>query len=187
MGIRRRLLRSGLTAVGLSAFLFMHGTPSGASACIGGIAFDWAVAHQHGGIVQAVVESRLVRVDFSEDLVITDAKVVRDDPPLSLSVNTAAGLPCDQVADKGETIMLIYDVRGDSIRVPLYYVVEGRDALSAAVIAHGLRTAAPSTDALPPTDREHALDWLSLVILACAGTIGLALAARRTRGPGPAS
>jgi hypothetical protein len=185
MRLPRRLARGLLAALLLSGFLLVHGTPSGASACTGGIAFDWAVAHEHGGIVKAVVESRVLRADFSEDLVVTNPKVLRGDPPLRLAVNSAAGLPCDQVADRGETVLLIYDVRGVTGGVPLYYVIDGPDALNAAVTAHGLRPTAPPTDALPPADRRPAgtPDSLLLGILACVGAIAFAFAARWTGQP----
>lgn len=185
MKVLSRPLRSVTAAVAVCAFLFIQSPTSGVSACSGGIAFDWAVAHQHGGIVQGIVESKIVRADFSEDLVITNAVALRGDPPLGARVNAAAGLPCDQVADDGETILLIYDIRGEPIRVPLYYVVDGPDALSAEVVAHGLGPTAPPTDALPSPDRDQtgSLNWILVVTLLWAGAIGLVAAARRTSEP----
>lgn len=174
-----------LVSVG-SISLVTFAAPTGAMACTGGIAFEEAVAHERGGIVRGIVESRLLRADFSEDVVISDAAVVRGDPPLDHSVNAAAGLPCEQVADTGETIMLIYDVRGQPVHVPLYYVVEGQDALSAAVVASALATT-PQTDTDPATagDPKGSFDWTSLATLASVGAAGFALAARRARRSRP--
>ena len=155
-----------------------------ATACTGGVAFDWAVAHQHGGIVLAVVESKYPLGNFTYDLVVTDAKVVRGDPTLPFKVNAAAGLPCDQVADAGETVLILYDIRGrqPAIAVPTFYVVSGPDALSATVLRDGLRPTAPSTDTVPSrTGLQTApFDWISFAILASATGIGLALGMRRT-------
>jgi hypothetical protein len=144
MSSTKRWGRRMSAAIALSVFLSVLGTAS-ASACSGGIAFDWAVAHQHGGIARAVVESRVVLPDFSEELVLSDPQPVRGDPPLRPDVIATAGAPCDQSADVGETILLIYDVHGLLTRLPLYYVVRGPDALSSSELQAGLALA-PATD-----------------------------------------
>ena len=178
--------RSALTvAVAASGAILLNvAAPTVATACSGGIAFDWAVAHQQGGIVQAVVESKFLLEDFTYDIVVTDAEVVRGNPTLPFKVNAAAGLPCDQSADVGETILLLYDIRGAEppITIPNFYVITGPDALTAAVRRDGLRTTAPPTDTDSSTasDQRPAVDWLPFPVFAAAAAIGAGLAVRRT-------
>lgn len=185
---RRGRVGLALVAVAVGGLLSSIATPTGASACSGGIAFDWAVAHQRGGIVQAVVESKYPIQVGIDDIVVTDAKVVRGDPTLPFKVTAVAGLPCDQVADAGETIVILYDIRGAEPPViyPTYYVVSGPDALSAAVVRDVLGPMAPPTDAEPSTGpRAPLVDWTSLTVLLSAAAVGAAAARRRTGQGGP--
>jgi hypothetical protein len=178
-------------AVAFCTSVVTYANPTGASACTGGIAFDWAVAHQHGGIIQAVVESKYRLQDFTDDIVVTDAKVVRGDPALPFRISAAAGLPCEQVADAGETILILYDIRGGKppITIATYYVVSGPDALSATVLRDGLGSTAPPTDTDPVRTslQTSPFDWLSFAVLASAFAIGVALLTRRTSQGRPTS
>lgn len=173
-----------IVAVAVGAHFTSFATPAGASACSGGIAFDWAVAHQRGGIVQAVVESKYPIQVGIDDIVVTEAKVVRGEPTLPFRVTAVAGLPCDQVADAGETILILYDIRGAEPPViyPTYYVVSGPDALSAAVVRDVLGPTAPPTDADPSIagPRAPLVDWTFLAVLASAVAVGAAAMRRRT-------
>lgn len=181
---RRGRVGLALVAVAVGGLLSSFATPTGASACTGGIAFDWAVAHARGGIVQAVVESKYPVQVGIDDIVVTDAKVVRGEPTLPFKVTAVAGLPCDQVADAGETILILYDIRGAEPPViyPTYYVVSGPDALSAAVVRDVLGPTAPSTDTEPSiADSPTLSDWPAVAMLASMFAAGATLAFRRTR------
>lgn len=173
-----------ILAVGVGNLVASFAAPTGASACTGGMAFDWAVAHERGGIIQAVVESKYPVQVGSDDIVVTDVKVVRGNPTLPFRVTAVAGLPCDQVADAGETILILYDIRGlePSVVYPMYYVVSGPDALSAAAVRDVLGPTAPPTDADPSiADSPTPSDWSAVAILASAFAVGATLAISRTR------
>jgi hypothetical protein len=121
---------------------------SPASACIGGTAFDWAVAHEHGGILRATMIGEYGRTgDFTIDMTISATDVLRGDPPRATKVHAALGLACDQQAQVGDAVILVFDVRGgaDPYPLPLAYVVEGPAALDAEVVSNALND-------LPPTD-----------------------------------
>ena len=183
-----RLRTLGLITVAFCTLVMSYATPASTSACTGGVAFDWAVAHQQGGIVRAVVESKLQRPDHTDDIVVTDAEAIRGDPTLPFAVNVAAGLPCEQVGDVGEAILILYDIRGGEvpITIPLYYVVSGPDALSPAVLNAGLGPTAPSTDTKPASGglQTSRFDWLALWVVS-ALAMGFALTGRsKIRRPG---
>ena len=169
------LVTVGLLAVGGTA------TAPTASACIGGTAFDWAVAHTHGGILRATVAHVNEREDFSEDLSLVDPRVIRGDPPFGTPVHAVAGYLCDQSADPGDVVLILFDVRGQygPDDRPLYYVIGGRGALSEREVDAGLGRL-PATDAavgriesVPPAG-SGGVAWL-----AAAWILGLVLAARR--------
>ena len=153
------------------------------AACIGGTNFDWAVAHAHGGILQARVDSAGTRVDFTTDLTLSHPESIRGDPPAVPRLHAVAGAICDQSADAGETVLVVFDIRGGQYPypLPLFYVVAGSDALSPGVVA-GALAALPSTDLAPsqPTpipDGDSAVMPLSLV----AGLSGFGVAMRQLR------
>jgi hypothetical protein len=102
-----------------------------------------------------MVVSSVTREDYSLDLEITAQKVVHGDPPIVPRVNAMAGYPCEQTADAGERIVILFDTRrvpdepvlpGSYTRLPLYYVVDGPDELHLAVVQEAFG-ALPATDA----------------------------------------
>jgi hypothetical protein len=121
--------------------------PPPATACSGGTTADWAVAHQHGGIVRGVVATSENRPDFTTDVIVTNLERLAGDPPPFTQIHLVAGLVCDQSADPGETIVVLYDIRGAEVPypLPLYYVVAGPDALEANLVAELFGPGAPVT------------------------------------------
>jgi hypothetical protein len=147
-----RLLPAGLLvgAIGAAA-------PLAVTACSGGTAADWAVAHQHGGIVRGVVATSEDRPDFTTDLIVTNLERLAGEPPPFTQIHTVAGLVCDQSADPGETIVVLYDIRGAEVSypLPLYYVVMGPDALEPDLVADLFGPGAPApTPTEGPTMNE---------------------------------
>jgi hypothetical protein len=181
----RRLARAGAVTI---AVWFATGavgvTP--AAACIGGTAFDSAVAHQHGGILRATMIGEYGRTgDFTIDMTISAPEVLRGDPPLATKVHAALGLVCDQQAHLGDTVILVFDVRGgtDPYPLPLAYVVTGPDALDAAVVSNALNDL-PATDTaagMAPRHAELPSPIASIPILAGLLTFVLALRPLRRR------
>jgi len=156
------------------------------AACVGGTSFDWAVTHAQGGILRAHVASAGMREDFTTDLVMSQLVILRGDPPDAPHLHTVAGAICDQVADAGETVLLLFDVRGGPYPypLPLFYVVDGSDALSPGDVV-GAFGAIPSTDAVPlqrsPTPND---DSAVLPLSIIAGLAGFGVALRRLRARG---
>lgn len=160
---------------------------SPAAGCSGGIAFDWAVAHTRGGILEARVVNSKVRADFTRDLEIAQPRVLQGDPSTTSRIHATEGYPCEQSADAGELVVLLFGVlRGPDeppfpdgdVRMPLVYVIEGRDALEPSVVAAAFAQ-------LPPTETEgldakptEVIPIMALAVwIAAAG--GLAIAYRR--------
>jgi hypothetical protein len=161
---------------------------SPASACSGGIAFDWAVARAEGGILESRVVSARVRADFSVDLEIARPKVVSGDPPIDQRVQAVAGDPCEQTADPGESIVLLFGVRdaaGDpplpagALRLPLFYVIEGRDSLEPPVVAAAVGRI-PATDHATVEPAPNEGSPLPLLGAVMAVALGLLVTLRRT-------
>lgn len=163
IGFLRAFLAAAMTAGGT---LVMGATA--ASGCSGGVAFDWAVAHAHGGILRGTVVSATVRDDYTADLVLSNVSVVRGSPSARKQLHVAGGAVCDQSADPGEIVVVLFDLRGGDypFPLPLSYVVEGRDALLGSEVADALPE-------LPETDRAsdqgasrppgtHDLPWIAL-------------------------
>lgn len=155
------------------------------AACVGGTSFDWAVTHAQGGILRAHVTSAGTREDFTTDLVLSQLVILRGDPPDTPHLHTVAGAICDQVADAGETVLLLFNVRGGQYPypLPLFYVVAGSDALSPGDVA-GALAAIPSTDTAPvqrsPTPNDDSA-VLPLSIIAGLSAFGIALRRLRAR------
>lgn len=156
------------------------------AACTGGVAFDWAVAHTHGGIVRAQVTSTSTREDFSVDLEITHRRVVQGDPPTSLRINSVAGVPCEQTADPGETIVVLFDIRGDPVAQhwPIFYVVKGPDALDPDVVSDALARM-PATDTASLGAHPSTKTPSPLVPALIAAAIGLLITFRRASRTSP--
>jgi hypothetical protein len=167
------------------------------AACSGGTAVDWAVAHQRGGIVRGIVVAAEDRPDFTTDLTVANLERVQGNPPPYTTIHTVAGAVCDQRADPGETVVVIYDVRGGEVpyRLPLYYVVKGPDALEPDVAAALFGPVATFTSPSETASRNETLigvestaappTGLVLVAIALAGLFALVLllvARRRRRG-----
>lgn len=194
--VRSRLLLVLVLVVGTAGAV----EPPSAAACSGGTAPDWAVAHQRGGIVRGVVLTSEDRPDFTTDLILANLERLAGDPPPTTQLNVVAGAVCDQSADPGETIVVIFDIRGGEFPypLPLYFVVAGPDALEPEVVAALFGPAAafpPSTE--PPTDApsanetptsgEPATDLVLPLVFVAAAVIGglglLLLADARRRRP----
>ena len=156
------------------------------AACTGGVAFDWAVAHTNGGIVRAQVTSSSVREDLSLDLLITNRRVVQGDPPTSSRINAVAGDPCEQTPDAGETIVLLFDIRGDPVggRWPFFYVVEGPDALDPTVVSDALENL-PATDTASLAAQPSTNLAAPLLPALIAAAVGLVVIFRRLSRTSP--
>ena len=156
------------------------------AACTGGVAFDWAVAHTHGGVVRAQVTSTSTREDFSVDLEITHRRVIQGDPPTSLRINSVAGVPCEQTADPGETIVLLFDIRGDPVgeNWPFFYVVEGSDALNPKVVSDALARL-PATDTASLTAQPSTETRSPFLPAFIAAAVGLLVTFRRLSRTSP--
>ena len=144
---RLRLVLAAAVAIGVWSVGAAVGAAP-AAACIGGTAFDWAVAHERGGILRASMIGEYGRTDdFTVDITISTPTVLRGDPPLASNVHAAVGLVCDQQVAVGDTMILVFDVRGgaEPYPLPLAYVVAGPSALDAAVVSDALN-ALPATD-----------------------------------------
>ena len=180
-GLARRLamcflLGATLWAVGGSA------TAPAATACVGGnMPFDWAVAHTNGGILRARLDGVRPRDDYTLDLVLSGEQVVRGDPEYENPLHAVMAAICEQSAEAGETVVILFDVRGGDypFPIPLVYVTSGSDALDPQVLADGL-AALPATDSEPtyaaPTP---ASGLIGAAVLAGAWLIGLLVVARR--------
>lgn len=147
MRFAARSLASSTLIAALAWAVLGTATAQPAEACSGGSAFDWAVAHTRGGILQARVVNAGLRSDFTNDLVLSEVEVLRGEPPADLHLHAVAGAICEQSADAGETILLLFDVRGDGYvyPLPLFYVVDGPDALAPGAVVAALR-ALPASD-----------------------------------------
>jgi hypothetical protein len=174
--------------------------PPSAAACSGGTTPDWAVAHQRGGIVRGIVVTSEDRSDFTTDLILANLERVAGDPPPTTQLNVVAGAVCDQSADPGETIVVVFDIRDGEVPypLPLYYVVTGPDALEPEVVAalFGPAAALPPpvetpTDPPPAIEAvvsgEPAADLVLPLVFVAAAVIGglglLLLADARRRRP----
>jgi hypothetical protein len=171
--------------------------PLPAAACSGGTAPDWAVAHQHGGILRGVVLTADTRSDFTTDLVLANLERLAGAPPSFPQVNSVAGAVCDQSADPGDTVVVIFDIRGGEVEypLPLFYVVRGPDALEPAVVAALFGPPAPAAipsvggraslvPGAPPdvSDARASSPILPIAIaLAIAGGLALLLVGTRRR------
>ena len=171
-----------LGAVLLLAVGSVLGAPRAASACSGGTAFDWAVQHSLGGIIRAHVDSVSTRPDFTTDLVLSAPSVIRGEPVSVPMIHAVAGAICEQSADPGETVLVLFDIRGGNPPYPwpLFYVVDGTDALSASVVSDGLSTTPATDTAVTPASRP-ATDWWTTGVLVSSGLLGALLAIRRWR------
>jgi hypothetical protein len=78
---------------------------------------------------------------------LVDASVVRGDPPLPDRAHLTALAACDQSIDAGETVWLLFQLRGYTIEpgLTVAFVIEGPDGV-------GRERALRALDALPATD-----------------------------------
>ncbi len=176
-----RPVRLGFAILVLWAVASAAGTQS-VVACIGGTAFDWAVAHTDGGILRARVTSAPIREDFTTDLLISHAQALRGDPPTALRLHAVAGAICEQSADVGESIVVLFDVRGGQYPypLPLFYVVDGPDALDANAVAAAFGEL-PATDTVAHDTIGASTEpgWAALVATLVVGLLGLLVACKR--------
>ncbi len=173
----------GFTVGLLAAFMLVSAAfASPAAACSGGIAFDWAVANARAGILEARVVSAQIRADYTYDLEIAAPKVVRGDPSTGSRFHATEGYPCDQSADAGELVVLLFGVRGGPdeppipdayLRVPLVYVIEGRDALAPSVVAAAFAQLPPTDTAniAPEPSQAPRMPVLEVLIAAAGGMV----------------
>lgn len=166
----------GTAAVAAAAALW---SPTAASACTGGMEFDWAVAHTRGWIATAtVVEAEYVPDGFYR-VRLAHVEPVKGNPPALRLVTVAMGAVCDQSPDTGERILLL-----DGVAVqppydrPVVYVISGSDAVPAAEIARVLRSL-PSTDTTPDATAIPPRRWNPASALLAVGLAAVWLAMRR--------
>jgi hypothetical protein len=143
-------------------------SPTSVSACIGGMAFDWAIAHSRGWIATAtVVEVDHVAVGFHR-VVLDDVEPVKGSPPSLRQATVVMGAVCDQSPDAGERILVLDGVTTEPpYDTPVAYVIRGSDAVPASDVARVLRSLSstdtgPARTAIPPRPWEPAF-WLLAV------------------------
>jgi hypothetical protein len=137
-----RRVRGVRYGVSLALLVVVTSAPTTA-ACSGGIEFGWAMSHA-GGIIGGRVDVVRDRPDFTTELRLSGPTIIAGLPPAGSDIHAAAGLVCDQSADPGESVLVLFDVRGGDppIILPLFYVVDGPDALEPAVVADALSRSA---------------------------------------------
>ncbi len=166
----------GTVALAAAAALW---SPAPVSACVGGMEFDWAIAHTRGWIATAtVVEADYVPVGFYR-VVLDDVEPVKGSPPSLRQATVAMGAVCDQSPDAGERILLLDGVTVQPpYDMPVAYVISGSDAVPAADIARVLRSL-PSTDTGPAGTAIQPRLWDPAFWLLAVGLGAVWLAMRR--------
>jgi hypothetical protein len=136
-------------SLGLMGAVLVLTQPSVVSACIGNMDFGAAVAGTRGGIAEGRVLDATYSASRGTLVQLTDTARVRGDPPISTSVWLMMGDVCDQGADPGDTLWLLYDLEDfdEPPGLAVAFVVEGSDA----VLDEEVRAALA---ALPETDFE---------------------------------
>lgn len=122
--------RVAILATAMTAVVLLS-APSPAAACIGNMDLGWAVAHSRRGIAQGrIVEA----VDTTYGIRVRLEAVTRvvGQPPLSERASLMMGDVCDQSADPGDTVWLMYDLSDwlGPTDLAIAFVVEGPDAVS---------------------------------------------------------
>lgn len=154
-------------------------SPAAASACSGGMEFDWAVAHTRGWIATAMVVEAVYVPEGFYRVRLAHLDPVKGSPPALRQVTVAMGAVCDQSADARERILLL-----DGVAVeppydrPVAYVISGPDAVPAAEVARVLRSL-PSTDATPDATAIRPRPWDPGFALLAPGLGAVWLAMRR--------
>jgi hypothetical protein len=134
-------------------------SPAAASACSGGMEFDWAVAHTRGWIATATVVEAVYVPDGFYRVRLAHLEPVKGNPPALRQVTVAMGAVCDQSADAGERILLLDGVAVEPpYDKPVAYVISGSDAVPAAEVARVLRSL-PSTDTTPDATAIRPRRW----------------------------
>jgi hypothetical protein len=121
--------RAAIVALVGASMILAH--PPGAAACVGNMDFRSAAARTRGGIVAGRVLEAPYFTTAGTLVHLTDVSRVRGDPPMSESVWLTMGDVCDQAADPGDTIWLLYDVQdfNEPEGLAVAFVVEGSDAV----------------------------------------------------------
>jgi hypothetical protein len=170
----------------LIAAVLVLADPSPASACVGNMDFGSAVAGTRGGIAEGRVLDATYSASRGTLVQLTDTARVRGDPPISTSVWLMMGDVCDQGADPGDTLWLLYDVQDfdEPSGLAVAFVVEGSDAVSAEEVRAAL-AALPETDSAGPVPTAADLGdrlWLLLI-----GLVTVLLSVVRPRVTGRAT
>ena len=113
--------------------------PAPVSACIGGVDFNWAIAHTRGWIATATV----VEADYIDlgnyRVILEDVEPVKGSPPPLHQPTLTMGAICEQSPDAGERIVVLDDVATRlPSDTPIAYVIRGQDAVPAADVARAL-------------------------------------------------
>ena len=136
----------GTVAVAAAATL---SAPTPVAACVGGMEFDWAIAHARGWIATATVAEAEDVSGGSYWVALDNVEQVRGSPPALRQATVAMGAVCSQSPDAGERILVLEDVAIQPPYVtPIAYVISGSDAVPAADVVRVLRSM-PSTDTAP--------------------------------------
>jgi hypothetical protein len=149
--------------------------PPAASACVGNMDFTSAVASARGGIAEGRVLDAAYSADSGTLVQLTHTGRVRGHPPISTSLWLMMGDVCDQSADPGDTVWLLYDLQDfdEPPGLAVAFVVEGSDAVPHEEVLAAL-AALPETDAAPVAPAPAASVWLLLI-----GLLTLALSVLR--------
>lgn len=157
--------------------------PAPVSACSGGMAFDWAVAHTRGWIATAtVVTSEYVPYGFYR-IRLDDVVAIKGRPPQFGQLTVAMGAVCDQTPDAGDRILALDGVAIEpAFDRPVVYVIRGADAVPAVDVSRALRslpaTDATSTDSALPSIAWNLVAWLVAVGFGTA-RVSVSMLARR--------
>lgn len=164
----------------------LAGAPSPVSACVGGMDFAWAVGQARDGIVEGRVIDALDTHGNGISVHLDGVTRVLGDPPMSAVASLTMGDVCEQVADSGETVWLLYGLRGLDLPkgLTVAFVVDGPDGVGREA-ANAALAALPATEmATTPPARPKAMAMPGLLVVWLLSFLAvLATSARRGQGP----
>ncbi|HJR89930.1 MAG TPA: hypothetical protein VJ782_07220, partial [Aeromicrobium sp.] len=125
--------------------------PSPVAACVGDTHLGWAVARTRGGIAEGRVVEVMDTMGSGIRVRLEGVSRVLGRPPVASQTTLMMGDVCDQSADPGDTVWLLYDVKDfdEPTGHAVAFVVEGSDAVPRDEVLAAL-AAMPETDTVAP-------------------------------------
>jgi hypothetical protein len=138
--------RAAILAMAITPFVFLSGPPP-VAACVGDMHLGWAVARTRGGIAEGRVAEVIDTSGSGIRVRLEGVSRVLGRPPVASQASLMMGDVCDQSADPGDSIWLLYDVKefDEPIGLAVAFVVEGSDAVPREDVVAAL-AAMPETD-----------------------------------------